>query len=108
MRFQIPQFIKTEIKIVGPFTLKQFMWIGAGGSLIFLDFSVSHSYWTVVVAIPIAAVSLAFAFLKIDDIPLLNYISNALAYSFGQKQYIYRQDAPPSSQLPSETIHMQK
>ncbi len=30
MRFQVPQFIETETKIVGPFTLKQFLYIALG------------------------------------------------------------------------------
>ena len=61
MRFQLPQFIETEIKIIGPFTLKQFMWIGAGGALLFLDFSVLSGYAAIIVAIPVAAIAVALA-----------------------------------------------
>lgn len=92
MRFQIPQFIETEVKIIGPFTLKQFMWVAAGGTLLFLDFSVLTGVLAIILGIFIAGIAAAFAFLKIDDMPLLNYVSNALSFSFGSKQYVYRRD----------------
>ena len=40
MQFQVPQFIETEDKIVGPLTLRQFLYIGAAGLLSFLLFFV--------------------------------------------------------------------
>ena len=33
MRFQLPQFIETETKLVGPFTLKQFIYLAGGASV---------------------------------------------------------------------------
>lgn len=105
MRFQLPQFIETEIKIVGPFTIKQFMWIAAGATLLFLDFSISQNFWAFVIAIPVAAISLAFAFLKIDGMPLINYASNALSFAFGTKQYIFKEEEQP---LLKNNIQMQK
>ena len=90
MKFQIPQFIETEIKIVGPFTLKQFMWIAAGAALLFLDFSVLTGFSAFAVAIPVIAIALAFAFAKPDGMPLINYVSNALSFTFGAKRYVYK------------------
>jgi hypothetical protein len=92
MRFQLPQFIQTEINIIGPFTIKQFLWIAAGAVFIFLDFSVIKGVLAIFLAIPIAAVAAAFAFLKIDDMPLINYVSNALSFSFGAKKYVYTEE----------------
>ena len=89
MRFQLPQFIETEIKIIGPFTLKQFLWLAAGGTFLFLDFSVLKGIFAIVIAIPVGAIACAFAFVKIDDMPLLNYLANAMSFSFGSKKYIY-------------------
>ncbi len=92
MRFQIPQFIETEIKLVGPFTLKQFLWIAAGAMLIFLDFSLLKGFGAFVIALPIGGISLALAFLKVEGITLIEYISNALGFAFGPKKYIFKQD----------------
>ena len=92
MRFQLPQFIETEIKIVGPFTLKQFLWVAAGAVFIFLDFSLFTGIIAIVIAVPIVSIAAAFAFLKIDNMPLLNYFANMLSFSFGSKKYIYQDE----------------
>ncbi len=89
MKFQVPQFIETEINIVGPFTLKQFLWIGAGATMLFLDFSIFPPAAALLIGLPIAGIALAFAFLKIEGTPLINYVANALSFLFGNKQYIY-------------------
>jgi len=60
MRFELPQFIETEIKLIGPFTLKQFLWVGTGGAIIFLLFSLTQGsliFW--VIGIPVAVSSAA-------------------------------------------------
>lgn len=97
MRFQLPQFIETEIKIVGPFTIKQFLWVAAGATLLFLDFSVFKGATAILVGLPIAGVAAALAFLKIDDMPLINYIANALSFAFGTKRYTYQIDQQPTT-----------
>ena len=92
MRFQLPQFIETEIKIIGPFTLKQFLWVAMGAVFLFLDFSIFKGIIAIVIAIPIAGIAAAFAFLKIDGMPLINYLANMLSFSFGSKKYLYQDE----------------
>lgn len=92
MRFQLPQFIETEIKIIGPFTLKQFLWIAAGAVFIFLDFSLLTGIIAIIIAVPIVGLAGAFAFLRIDDMPLINYFANMLSFSFGSKKYFYQDE----------------
>ena len=92
MRFQLPQFIETEIKIIGPFTLKQFLWVASGAVFLFLDFSIFTGIIAIAIAIPIVGIAGAFAFLKIDDMPLINYFANMLSFSFGNKKYLYQDE----------------
>lgn len=103
MQFQVPQFLETETKIIGPFTLKQFMWLGAGGALIFLMNFVLPTGWFLVISIPIAVLAIALAFAKIDGMPLFNYFMHALNFTVGTKQYLFKKDAQ-SQQLPDQTI----
>ncbi len=98
MRFQLPQFIETEIKIIGPFTLKQFLWVAAGAVFIFLDFSLFTGLIAIVIAVPIIGIAGAFAFLRIDDMPLINYFANMLSFSFGSKKYLYRDEQQMSNE----------
>ena len=93
MRFQVPQFIETESKVVGPFTLKQFIWIAAGGAIIFfLFYTVTNLTLLIALVIPIAALSLALSFLRIDDIPLPKYIYFAVYFLFKTKKYVFKKE----------------
>ena len=92
MKFQLPQFIETEVKLVGPFTLKQFLWIAGGVSLLFVLFIVVKGFWFFVLAIPITVASLTLAFLKVQGLPLINYLSYVLAYHLTPKRYLYQNE----------------
>ena len=92
MKYQLPQFIETEINIVGPFTLKQFLWIAGGASILFLLFSLVKGVLFFILGIPIAAIFIAFAFLKIQDVPLIVYLSYGLSYVTNPKKYVFKKD----------------
>lgn len=97
-KYQVPQFIQTEVKIVGPFNLKQFLWIATGASLIFVLFMVTQGMFFFIGAVFMGSISLAFAFLKIDGLPLINYVAYMLSYTLNPKQYLYKNEQ--ASELP--------
>lgn len=91
MRFQLPQFIEIETKLVGPMTLRQFLWVAGGAAILFLLFMTTQGgFIFFVFSLPIAAIFLALAFLKIDGMPLINYIAYLLSYILNPKRYIFR------------------
>ena len=92
MRFQLPQFIETEIKIVGPFTLQQFLWIAGGASFVFLLYILVKGAFFFVLALPVAGIFLAFAFVKIEGVPLVIYASYGLSYVLNPKKYIFKKE----------------
>lgn len=92
MKFQVPQFIETETKLIGPFTLKQFLWLAGGGAIIFLLFLTLNRYVFFVIAIPVGASSAALAFVKINEIPLVSYVLYGITYFFNPKQYIFKKE----------------
>ena len=93
MKFQVPQFIETETKLIGPFTLKQFLWLASGGALVFLLFATLDTLIFFTVAIPIAATFAAMAFVKINDTPLMNYVLYGIMYFMNPKQYIFKKES---------------
>lgn len=92
MRFQVPQFIETEEKIIGPFTVKQFIFIAIGGALLFLLWFAVPPGIFIFLAIPIAAIFLGLALIKIQEMPLYLYLFNFANYLINPKKYIYRPD----------------
>jgi hypothetical protein len=101
LRFQVPQFIETENKIVGPFTLKQFIWLAAGGAIIFVFFyTIKNLTLLIVMILPVAALAIALAFAKVDGIPLPRYLYLAVYYLISPKRYTFGKKDDDSTYLP--------
>jgi len=68
-------------KIVGPLTLVQFVYLMAGGIIIYLAQETASApiFW--LIAIPTGAISLSLAFLKVQDQPFSHFLG-ALALYF--------------------------
>ncbi len=100
MQFQVPQFIETEDKIVGPFSLRQFLYLAAGGGLIFvLFFFLKLTLW-VIVAVIIGALSAALALIKVNGRPLTKVLMAAIGFYWKPKMYLWQRT---EKSAPSET-----
>ncbi len=91
MRYQVPQFIEVEDKLVGPLTLKQFVYIAGGVGLSFIIYRVLPSIF--LSAIPIFLVltfSAALAFYKVNNKPFITVVESAFKYFIGTKLYIWK------------------
>ncbi len=108
MRFQLPQFIETEVKIVGPFTLKQFIWLAGGAAVLTLLYMTIKGMLFFVLALPIGGIFLALAFFKIDDVPLLNYASYGLSYILNPKKYLFQKEMPTNNQTIEQLQQIEK
>jgi hypothetical protein len=94
MQFQVPQFIETEDKIVGPFTLKQFAFVGVGVLLsMMLYFTVETWLW-VIGSIIIFAIALGLAFVKIEGRPFINVILSAVGFYWKPQTYVWQPEHP--------------
>ena len=102
MEFTVPQFIEKEAKIVGPFTFKQFVFIGIAGTFcIFLFFTVPFSLF-IILAIFLLGGAFALVFLKIEKVPLPVFIKNFFVFLFKPKAYLWKKKGTPSKFLKKE------
>jgi len=92
MKFQVPQFIETETKLIGPFTLKQFLFVAGGACVGALEYMLLDGIWFLLALVPTVAFFGALAFVRVDGQPFLNYLAYMLAYMLGSKRYVYRPD----------------
>lgn len=90
MKFQVPQFIDTETKIIGPFTLRQFLFVAGGVSMTAVAWILLSGIFFGIVAFLILGFFGALAFGKVDGQPMLNYLAFMLAYALGAKRAIYK------------------
>lgn len=89
-KFQVPQFIETETKLIGPFTLKQFLFVAGGASLGAMEFMLLDGVLFLGALIVTLVFFGALAFVKIDGAPFINYLAYMLSYSLGSKRYVYK------------------
>jgi PrgI family protein len=90
MRFQVPQFIEIEDKIVGPLTLKQFMYLAGGAGMIFVAYKLLPFIIAIVVIAFIAALSLALSFYKVNNRPFIDILESAFNFYIGDRLYIWK------------------
>ncbi len=104
MQYAVPQFIDSEDKLIGPFSLKQFGIIFAAGFLdvaIFKIFGVGIILF--VLGVPIALAGLGFAFIPFNGRQLYQMVPLFVSFITKPKIYIFRHTAPSI-----ESMHLQK
>lgn len=100
MRFQVPQFIETETKIIGPLTLMQFLFVAGGVSSSAAAFMlIGGGLFGFIAIFVLSAIFGALAFARVDGQPLLNFLAYSLAYALGTKRYLYRTPTDQSDKL---------
>jgi len=89
MQYQVPQFIDIEDRIIGPLTLKQFIYLAFAAVILFVFWFLFKFYIWIIVALPITVLAFAFAFLKINDRPFIYFFIAAVFYFIKPKLYIF-------------------
>ena len=90
MQFQVPQFIDTEDKIVGPLSLKQFAFVGGGALLTAILYFMFKAWVWVPGGIIIMGAAVALAFVKIEGRPLINVAIAAFHFYWKPQTYVWQ------------------
>ncbi|GAH03467.1 unnamed protein product [marine sediment metagenome] len=108
MEFIVPKFIEKEAKIVGPFTFKQSIFIGAAGGLCLLLYFVLPIFAFVIVAVILLGGAFGLAFLKIEKTSLPVFIKNFFIFLSKPKVYLWKKKSIPPKVLKKEEQVIQK
>lgn len=92
MQFQVPQFIETEDKVVGPFSIRQFIYVGAGGLASALLYFLVSTWLFAIFAVILIGSSLAISFIKIEGRPLVSVIRSAFNFYWKPQMYVWQPD----------------
>jgi hypothetical protein len=98
MQFQVPQFIDTEDKVVGPFSIRQFLFIGIGGIVSAIFYFFVATWLFVIATLVIMGASVALAFVKINGRPLIKVATSAFNFYWKPQTYIWKSEAPAVAQ----------
>jgi len=92
--FQVPQFIDTEDKIVGPLTIKQFGFIAAAFLITIGLFYILEFFFWVILTVFIWALALGLSFAKVSGRTMLEYLISAFTYYWQPHVYLWQHEIP--------------
>ncbi|MBI3255995.1 MAG: PrgI family protein [Candidatus Andersenbacteria bacterium] len=95
MRYQVPQFVDIEDKIIGPFTLKQFLMYVAAVMVLVPVYLSSDLSLFITIALPVFAIAAAFAHVKIANRSLAITVYNFFIFVSGGQMWVWRRTAKP-------------
>ena len=90
MQFQVPQFIETEDKIIGPLTLKQFLYLAGAGAICFTLFFVLKMWLWIIITAFIGTLAAAVAFIQYNGRPLPVILVAAFGYFWKPRFYLWK------------------
>ena len=97
MRFEVPQFIEIEDKIIGPLTWKQFVYLAGGGGILLILYYVINSFAIfVLLGLPLGALSASLAFQRVNNRPFSIFLESSINYFTKSKLYLWKKDVPQS------------
>ncbi len=103
MQFAVPQFTDVEDKLIGPLTLKQFLFMLATGGLILMFWSIlGMSIFFFIFALPTLILGLALAFGKLNGRPMFSYIGAFISMATRPQVRIFKREDV------NVVIHMKK
>lgn len=101
MQFQVPQFIETEAKIIGPLSLRQFLYLAAAGGVSALFFFLFQFWLWIFATIIVLGAAGGVAFVKVNGRPLMRLIRSVVKYAWEPKFYLWkREEKPQAAELP--------
>ena len=104
MRYQVPQFIEVESKIVGPLTLKQFIYIAGGAGLCILFFAYLPIVFALLLSAAVAALAAALAFYKVNGKSFAEVLEAGFSYYTGAKLFLWKHQEPKvQKNIPAST-----
>lgn len=92
MKYQVPQFIEIEDKIIGPLTIKQFIYLAGGAGMSFI----AYRFLTIYLALPSIAIiivlALALAFYKVNNRSFIELLEAMFNFYTKEKLYIWKKE----------------
>ncbi|PIS43486.1 hypothetical protein CO131_01470 [Candidatus Kaiserbacteria bacterium CG_4_9_14_3_um_filter_50_16] len=98
MEYQVPQFIEVEDTIIGPLTLKQFIYIAGAGGLCVVFFAYLPIVVALLLSAPVVALATALSFYKVNGKPFIQVLEAGFNYYTRAKLFLWKHQGPKASE----------
>ena len=102
--FQVPQFIEQKTKIVGPLTLKQFLYIGGAAAISLISYYTFTYFLWVIISLMVGAIAIVFAFVKINGREFSHVVTAGLGYVWKPKTYTWKREATKDQTIDTSSL----
>lgn len=92
MMHNVPQFIDTEDKIVGPLTAKQLGWLFCAGAILLVIWNLLDFVSFMIAGLLTLAIFGAFAFYRPNGQSFLSFAISMVFFGFRPKIYVWKRD----------------
>lgn len=99
MQFEVPQFSDVQNKVIGPFTLRQFLYLAAAGTIAYIFYRTLTGFLFITLSIPIVGLGAAMAFLKINGLPFEQLLLRVFKFTFRPKFYTWQKENPANKKV---------
>lgn len=93
MQAKVPKFIDVEDKVIGPFTWKQFAYVGFGLAIAFFAVSFFETFIGFPIALSAFSLGIALAFVKINGRSFTIFLMSMWNYNFNPRRYSWQKEA---------------
>lgn len=94
-QYKVPQDVQREDTIIGPITLKQLIILGIGSGIAYSIYTTLSRLYFIEIWLPpvilVGAITAAFAFLKINNLPFHLFLLNLLEYVILPRKRAWKQ-----------------
>jgi hypothetical protein len=102
MQYQVPQFIESEDTIIGPFSLRQFLYIGAAILISVMFYFFVQTWLFILIAVILVGCAIMASFLKIEGRSIVDVAVSATNFYWKPQIYVWKADHPIMQQKHAE------
>lgn len=92
MQFQVPQFIETEDKLLGPLTIRQFIYLSLVAGISFILFFMLEMTIWVILSVFMVGGTLIVLLGKVNGQPMTRVVYSAFFYYWKPQTYVWQPD----------------
>lgn len=107
-QYPVPQFIQQEGRIIFFLSFRQFFYMVGAGVIDFFLFYILPWALFIIIGPAIFIASVAFAFLKINNMTLAELLFSSIGFSMGGKNYVWKKQESPYPFRPIKRTKIQK
>lgn len=104
MQFHVPQFIEIEDKIIGPLTLKQFLWLLAAAVILFILWTALPLALFILAGLPVLGFFGILAFYKINGRPFIYFLTSGFKFLIKPKLHLWQKPQKIKKEIIKKTV----